>query len=120
MKKKDLILAGGVLGTALIVWLCIQLFLPKDYQKIRITVDGELYGEYSLREDREIAIGETNICRIENGKVKMIKANCPDKLCIKQKEVDASGGTIICLPNKVVIEAVGGDGPSQDGLDGVA
>lgn len=119
MKKKDMLLALGVLALALAVWMFIQFFLPKDNQRIRITVDGELYGEYSLNEDQEIAIGETNICRIKDGKVTMIEATCPDKLCVHQRAVDASGGTIICLPNKVVIEAVGGGSGVQDGLDSV-
>lgn len=119
MKKKDLILVAGILFLAAGIWLCTKFLLPQDHQSIRITVDGELYGEYSLDKDQEIAIGETNICRIEDGKVKMIEANCPDKLCMKQKTVDASGGSIICLPNKVVIEAVGEKSTSQDGLDSV-
>lgn len=119
MKKKDLILAAGVLAFAFAVWLCTLFLLPKNNQKIRITVDGEFYGEYSLNEDQEIAIGETNICRIKDGKVKMTEANCPDKLCMKQRAVDASGGSIICLPNKVVIEAVGESSASQDGIDSV-
>ncbi len=34
----------------------------------------------------------------------MIEADCPDHLCMKQKAVDSTGGTIVCLPNKVVIE----------------
>ena len=32
------------------------------------------------------------------------RADCPDHLCLKQKAVDSTGGTIVCLPNKVVIE----------------
>ena len=34
----------------------------------------------------------------------MISAECPDHLCIKQKAINEKGGTIVCLPNKVVIE----------------
>lgn len=34
----------------------------------------------------------------------MTEADCPDHLCMKQKAVDSTGGTIVCLPNKVVIE----------------
>lgn len=120
MKKKDRILAGGILIAAFAVWAFLHFFLPNDHEKIRITVDGAVFGEYSLDEDQEIAIGKTNVCRIENGKVKMISADCPDKLCMKQKAVDASGGTIVCLPNKVVIEAVGTAKLSSDGLDAVS
>ena len=34
----------------------------------------------------------------------MIWADCPDHLCMKQHAIDKNGGTIVCLPNKVVIE----------------
>ncbi len=120
MKKRDMILMAGILALTLIWWGAARFFLPDDYQKIRITVDGTVLGEYSLLEEQEIAIGKTNICRIENKKAKMISANCPDKLCMKQKAVDASGGTIVCLPNKVVIEAVESEGHSLNGLDAVS
>lgn len=39
----------------------------------------------------------------------MTDANCPDHLCMKQKAVDSTGGTIVCLPNKVVIEGEKGN-----------
>lgn len=38
----------------------------------------------------------------------MIEADCPDHLCLKQRAVDSTGGTIVCLPNKVVIEGIKG------------
>ncbi|MCI6006195.1 MAG: NusG domain II-containing protein [Blautia sp.] len=120
MKKKDLILAGGILVLALVVWLVMQFVVPKDNEKIRITVNGELYGEYFLGEDQEIEIGDTNICRIKDGKAVMIGADCPDKLCMHQQAIDAAGGTIICLPNRVVIEAVEDDSGARDGLDSIA
>jgi hypothetical protein len=41
----------------------------------------------------------------------MIEATCPDHYCIKQNAVDEHGGSIICLPNKVVIE---GENTAED------
>lgn len=119
MKKKDILLAGCVCALAAVIWLAVHFFLPKENHRIRITVDGEVFGEYSLDEDREIAIGDTNICRIQDGKVQMTEADCPDQLCIHQRAVDAGGGSIICLPNKVVIEAVSGSGETQSRDDGI-
>ncbi len=34
----------------------------------------------------------------------MIEATCPDHLCIKQHSINEQGGTIVCLPNKIVIK----------------
>ncbi len=114
MTKRDAAFAGCVFLCALVIWLFYQFVLPGDRNLIRITVDGELFGVYFLEQDQVISIGEHNECRIEDGSVKMIHADCPDQLCVHQKAVDKNGGTIICLPNRVVIEAVNGDGDGTD------
>ena len=48
-------------------------------------------------------INDINL-EIKDGEIKMIWADCPDHLCMKQHAIDKNGGTIVCLPNKVVIE----------------
>lgn len=106
MKKKEFIFIAAILVFALGLWGVMFLMRKGDYGSIRITVDGEEYGTYSLAQDQVIAIGSTNVCEIKNGKVKMTEADCPDHLCMKQKAVGSSGGTIVCLPNKVVIEGI--------------
>ena len=75
-----------------------------SHGSIRITVDGKEYGTYSLEKDQTIKINDTNVCEIKDGQARMISAQCPDHLCMKQKAIDEKGGTIVCLPNKVVIE----------------
>ena len=67
--------------------------------------------------DQVIAIGDTNVCEIKNGEVKMTEANCPDHLCMKQPAVGSAGGYIVCLPNRVVIQGEG-DSDSQDSESG--
>lgn len=113
MKKKDLIMIAAILAVALALWGGMFLIRKDDYGSIRITVNGQEYGTYSLAEDQVIAIGDTNVCEIKDGKVKMTKADCPDHLCIRQKAVGSSGGTIVCLPNKVVIEGVKAAGSEE-------
>lgn len=122
MKKKELIFILGILVLAGVLWLGIKITKKESSRTIRITVDGEEYGTYSLSENQVISIGDTNVCEIKDGQVKMTEADCPDHLCIKQKAADASGGSIICLPNKVVIEAASGGDPQYDSpeVDSVA
>ena len=67
--------------------------------------------------DQVIAIGDTNVCEIKNGEVKMTEANCPDHLCMKQPAVGSAGGYIVCLPNRVVSPGEG-DSDSQDSESG--
>ena len=113
MKKKELTFIIGIVVFALILWGGMYLVRQGHYGSIRITVDGEEYGTYSLSKDQVISIGDTNVCEIKNGEVKMIGADCPDHLCLKQKADDSTGGTIVCLPNKVVIEGEKGSGSDE-------
>ena len=66
----------------------------------------DVYGIYDLKEDQEISIGDTNLCRIMDGKVRMVSAECPDQICVKTAEISRDGSTIVCLPNRVVLEVV--------------
>ena len=73
-----------------------------------IYVEDKEVGRYSLSEDRTIEVeGKDegkNIFRIRNGKVSVIKASCPDKICVHHKKISKNGETIVCLPNRVVVE----------------
>lgn len=106
MKKKELLFIIGILFLALLLWGGLNLFGSHHYGTVKIERDGTLYGTYSLSEDQIITIGTTNICEIKDGSIRMTDASCPDHLCVQQGAIDSRGGMIVCLPNKVVIEAV--------------
>ena len=117
MKKKEVLFIGSILILALVLWGGMSFFRKDSYGYIKITVDGKEYGRYALNKDQTIEIKDTNVCEIKDGKVHMISATCPDHLCMKQKAVDKNGGTIVCLPNKVVIEGeTSGNGQTQNGI----
>ena len=104
LKKKEAVFIGALLVISVVLCIFVYAVPHGTHGSIQITVDGELYGTYSLAEEQVIQIGDTNVCEIKNGEVKMTEANCPDHLCMKQPAVGSAGGYIVCLPNKVVIE----------------
>ena len=104
----------GIVIFALILWGGMYFVRRGHYGSVRITVNGEVYGTYSLAKDQVIQINDTNVCEITGGEIHMTEANCPDHLCMKQKAVDSTGGTIVCLPNKVVIEGEKGDSSAEE------
>lgn len=104
LKKKEILFILGILAAAVLLWAVTHLTDKGDLSTVRITVAGKEYGTYSLSKDQVISIGDTNQCEIKDGEIKMIWADCPDHLCMKQHAIDKNGGTIVCLPNKVVIE----------------
>ena len=113
MKKKDMILIAAVLAISLISFAAIKM-TQKDGKEVIVTVEGKEVYKTSIKKDQIYQIPEengTNVMQIKDGKVTMIEATCPDHYCIKQKAVDEHGGSIICLPNKVVIE---GENTAED------
>ena len=117
LKKKEAIFIGALLVISVVLCIFVYAVPHGTHGSIQITVDGELYGTYSLAEDQVIQIGDTNVCEIKDGEVKMTEADCPDHLCMKQPAVGSAGGYIVCLPNRVVIQGEG-NSDSQDSESG--
>jgi hypothetical protein len=47
---------------------------------------------------------------ISGGRVRMVDSACPDKLCVRTGWISRPGESIVCLPNRVVIEIKSGEG----------
>ncbi|MCI5918367.1 MAG: NusG domain II-containing protein, partial [Roseburia sp.] len=82
----------------------------KKGESVEILIDGASYGIYSLQEEQTIPIKisnkTTNVLEIKDGKADMVEADCPDKLCVHQKAISKDKETIVCLPNKVVVQVI--------------
>ncbi len=120
MKKADLILvlAVVVVAAALFFW---RFRIQENGTSVRVEVDGEVYGIYSLSEDQEIVINGTNTLVISDGEAYMSEATCPDKLCVHQGRISADGELIVCLPNRVVVQIEENDAEKEDdGVDVIA
>lgn len=118
VKKKDIVLVALIFMAALGAFLLHELIGAAAAGSVTVKVDGEIEAVYSLGEDQEIEInGGTNTLVIRNGKADMTEADCPDKLCVNQRAISRNKESIICLPNKVVVEA---DSKENSELDAVA
>jgi hypothetical protein len=89
---------------------------------VRITQDGTLLCELPLDTDGERSFadgnGGSNTIRIQNGAVSMLRANCPDQICVRHRAIHETGDPIVCLPHRLVAEVLPGD--ARGGLDGVS
>ena len=47
--------------------------------------------------------GGYNIIRVSYGRISVIEANCPDKVCVHMGTIHSSAMPIVCLPHKLVI-----------------
>lgn len=109
-QKKDFVLAAVIAIIAGISALMVMFAQSGAGTSVRVTVDGALYGEYSLSGEQSIFIDSAsgyNRLVIENGSAYMAEADCPDKYCMDYKPVSRGGETIICLPHRLVVEVTG-------------
>jgi hypothetical protein len=107
VKKNDFILVGIILIVAVAALLFINQ-TKKSGDMAIIEVGGKVYKELPLNVNTTIEIkganGGTNVLKIEDGHADMIDADCPDKLCVKQKNIQNNGETLVCLPHKVIVK----------------
>jgi hypothetical protein len=110
-RKADIILACALIVIGLAASYIFS-FGQSDGSLVEITCDGELFGSYSLTEDREITVernNHTNKVTIKDGTVSMKFSDCSGQDCVQQGNISKSGETIVCLPNKVIVEITGSD-----------
>lgn len=109
-KKNDLILIIFLTLTSVGMLIGISLFSKKGATVV-VSVDGKEVASFPLDEDTVYNIGGyhggENILEVKDGKAHLTDASCPDKLCVSMGYINKSGQSIICLPNKVVIEIKG-------------
>ena len=110
MKKRDVLLIGGILLVS-VALLFVSRLGKQAGGAVVVRVAGKEEGTYSLSQDGTYPLnGGTNVLQIEDGKARMIEADCPDKHCMNQGSIRNTNETITCLPNKVTVTVVrGGD-----------
>ena len=121
VRRADLLLLLMIFLLILFLFLLRSFYTRDAGRYVLITVDGEEMGRYPLDVDAVIPIRSrdgkiTNVLTIEEGKAKMTEADCPDKLCMKQKPIHKRNETIVCLPNLLVVTAVHDEQGEMDAI----
>ncbi len=112
MRRSDKLLIIVLLGCAILGYVVFRFSNPNSIvgAEVVASVDGSHYDTYAISENQEVKIemGESyNIFRIEDGEVNMISADCPDQICVHHRSIHSNGETIVCLPNRVILEVKG-------------
>jgi len=103
MKKTGKYLALGIAALLIAAVAALIVMGRSGSGKIaKIYIDGEVVEIVDLSVDRVIEIGDGNVAEVKNGEIRMISADCPDKICVSHGKAK-SNSPIICLPNRVVV-----------------
>ena len=106
IKRRDaiLFLVLMILGAGSLILIKNNL---KPGNEAEVYVDGSLVQTIDMTRD-DIYLFDTsygtNTVVVEDGKIRVSEADCPDKICVNMGGVSRSGETITCLPHKLVIE----------------
>ena len=118
--KTDLLVIGLLLVIGVSGFLAVRLLVNQDGAVVRISIDGDVYGTYHLSQEQTIPIvsdgAVTNTVQISQKAAKMAEADCPDQLCVHQRAIARQGETIVCLPNRIVVEIAGEQASDLDAV----
>lgn len=112
MKKKEIIVFSIIILCSIVAILLITIFSKNSELFVRVTIDEEVFGQYSLNENQEIEIESEygiNTLKIYNNYADIIYADCENKICVNTKKARNIGDIIVCLPHKTIIEIVNED-----------
>lgn len=69
--------------------------------------------EFTLKTEN----GDYNTIEVKHNSIRIIDANCPNKLCVKSGWISKPGEIIVCLPFKLIITI---NAESKGNIDGVS
>ncbi len=102
LKKGDGIILSAAVAAAVISFALIKVF-SADGNTVTVKQNNKTVYKGSLYKNTEIKL-DGNTVSISNGNAKMINADCKNQICVKHKQISKNGESIICLPNRVIIE----------------
>lgn len=103
-----------------LIMLLIHRHLSENTTTVQIIQDGEIIDTINLQsivKPYEFEVistdGGKNIVRVENGRIGIIDASCPDKICVNQGFIENSSLPIVCLPNKLSVVIINDSGETD-------
>lgn len=110
INRYDIALILAIIAVNVLVLIYGGINTADKGQKIAyVYSDNRLVGEYTLTDDYETefkveADSGFNTIHIEDGKVWIHEATCPDKICLHQGKISNDGEVIVCLPNRLMVQ----------------
>ena len=86
------------------------LFHQRDFFPARpvavLEVAGAVRYTIPLNEERQIILNDWNppvVLQVKPGKIRILKNDCPQHICLHTGYISESGQSIICVPKKILI-----------------
>ena len=118
--RLDVILIGLVLSFSVLAIFWIsggkRTVLPES-KNVDIYQENQLIKSIDITENKTIVFPGVGMeIEISNGKVRVLKSDCPRQVCVNMEWTQHPGDTIVCVPNKILIEITSADAPRMDAV----
>lgn len=108
---KILIIVLAVMAVFILAWNSFGVNSGKQLTAV-ITQDGKIIKQIDLtdlKSPESVYIDEPvkQVIRAEQGKIRFMESDCPNKICVKTGWLTKAGDRAVCIPSKVVVTIVG-------------
>jgi len=101
----DKILILLVVAASVSSFFIIAAIVPEG-SSVLVEVDGVVTYKTDLRHESEFSVqgsrGELQI-EVKGGGVRVVRAECPNKVCVRTGSRHRSGDIIVCVPNRTIV-----------------
>ena len=119
--KTDWLAVVLILAVSLGLWAV--LFFPRVTQRLQVEIycDNVLTQTIPLpAEDKLLELSDRQMTlELKDNRIRVSETNCADQSCLRMGFIERAGQTIVCLPNRVVVQ-ITGNGEPDSRVDGIA
>lgn len=113
LNKADMLLVIVIMIGGLALWFGLTFFMQTANGIAVVSLDGVTVGKHDLGIDEVVILegyeGGYNLLVISDGIASVTEAGCPDRFCVRQRDISKRGESIICLPHRLVIRIEQGE-----------
>jgi len=102
LKKGDFVLILSILFVVVLSFFLVFI-IKKEGKTVVVKENNSIVYEGKISSEKTVSL-KYNTIVIDKGQVYMKDATCKNKICVHHKKISAKGETIICLPNRVIVE----------------
>ncbi len=106
-RRNSIILALLLLGVFIAGWMIQHIHHGSEGPVAVIQKGGEIIERLDLDKDTSLVVGDLegdyNIVKVEDGRIFVEEANCPDQICRYIGPISTEEEVIACLPHEMII-----------------